>query len=267
MTEAARVLAELGFTGLEAEIYAFLVRESPATGYRIAQAINKPVANTYKAIQTLHEKGGIEVEDGDTRLCRAVPPEELLERLGREFESRRSQARDLLGKLGKASGDERVYQIRSRSQALQRAREMLGSAKEVVLVCAPEALAFELSEPLAGAAARGVKVQVKADAELAIAKVETFVAARGEDLVTSAGFLRLVVDGEQSLTAHLEGGRATAVYSRNPALALPMHEGIAAEITLLSVLEKVEEGAGAKRIARAMEVTPPATETLGFGRL
>ena len=49
-------LRELGFTELESRIYIFLLEESPATGYRIAQAIEKPVANTYKAIELLYYK-------------------------------------------------------------------------------------------------------------------------------------------------------------------------------------------------------------------
>lgn len=42
-------LSSLGFTELEASVYAYLVQKSPATGYRVAQAIRKPVANlSYK---------------------------------------------------------------------------------------------------------------------------------------------------------------------------------------------------------------------------
>ena len=66
-------LVPFGFTALESEIYVFLLGESPATGYRVAQGINKPAANTYKAIQTLQSKGAILVEEGSSRFCRAVP--------------------------------------------------------------------------------------------------------------------------------------------------------------------------------------------------
>jgi hypothetical protein len=47
MPEPSKALMALGFTELEARIYTFLLQESPATGYRIAQAIQKPVANTW----------------------------------------------------------------------------------------------------------------------------------------------------------------------------------------------------------------------------
>jgi sugar-specific transcriptional regulator TrmB len=265
--DAARVLVGLGFTGLEAEVYAFLVRESPATGYRIAAGINKPVANTYKAIQTLHAKGAIEIEEGETRLCRAVPSDELLDRLGRDFEAKRAQAKEFLQNLGHPTLDERVYQLRSRTQVLQRAREMLASATQVALLCAPQALAAELEESLAKAAARGVQVQAKSDADLGVARAETFVATRPDDLVRDGGFLRLVVDGEQLLMGHVLGDVATALSSRNPILALPVHEGLAAEISLLAVAERLEEGAGGKRVTRAFTTARPASETPGYGKV
>lgn len=264
--DAARVLSGLGFTGLEAEIYAFLVRESPATGYRIAAGINKPVANTYKAIQTLHAKGAIEVEEGDSRQCRAVPSEELLDRLAREFEAKRSQAKDLLGRLGQSTADERMYQLRARTQVLQRVREMLGSAKQVVLLCAPQALVAEFAEALGGAAGRGVVVQAKSNVDLTIPRVETFVAPRADDLVHEGGFLRLVVDGEQFLSAHIEGDAASALFTRNTAFALPAHEGLAAEISMIAVAERLEDGAGPKRLAKALTVAPTAAETPGYWR-
>src|SRR5688572_12935020 len=88
-SSAVQALQTLGFSELEASIYAFLLTESPTTGYRIAQGIGKPVANTYKGIQALQSKGAVLIEDSDTRLCRAMPPDEVLGQLERGFQERR----------------------------------------------------------------------------------------------------------------------------------------------------------------------------------
>src|SRR4051812_48967141 len=85
-------LEELGLSGSEAAVYAYLVQHSPATGYRVAQAIGKPVANTYKTIASLEEKGAVLIDDGETRACRAVPAEEFLARLDSQFRDRRARA-------------------------------------------------------------------------------------------------------------------------------------------------------------------------------
>src|SRR4051812_35804269 len=116
MGEAIEALVALGFTGLEAEVYAWLLGESPATGYRVAQALGKPAANTYKAIESLQQKGAVLVEDGESRLCRAVPAEELLRQAERGFAEKRAAAARALSELRGPGGDERVYTIRTADQ-------------------------------------------------------------------------------------------------------------------------------------------------------
>src|SRR5215813_11412219 len=105
MNDATAALVELGFTALEAEIYTWLAGETSATGYRIAQGIGKPVANTYKAIESLHNKGAILIEEDENRLCRAVPAGELLRALERGFASRRDHAARALANLARPEGD------------------------------------------------------------------------------------------------------------------------------------------------------------------
>ena len=97
--ESVRHLAALGFTDLEAAVYVYLVENSPATAYRVAQGIGKPVANTYKAVESLQQKGAVLVDETKTRLCRAVPPDDLLGRLEKTFETRREAAAQALARL------------------------------------------------------------------------------------------------------------------------------------------------------------------------
>ena len=62
--EHVNALCELGFTEIEALVYAYLAQGGPATGYRISHAIGKPTANTYKAIATLGQQGAVQVDEG-----------------------------------------------------------------------------------------------------------------------------------------------------------------------------------------------------------
>jgi sugar-specific transcriptional regulator TrmB len=57
--ETAQLLADIGFTRLEAVTYLHLIQEPSVTGYRVAQAIAKPVPNVYKALESLQKKGAI----------------------------------------------------------------------------------------------------------------------------------------------------------------------------------------------------------------
>src|SRR5262245_11549071 len=112
-------LQGLGLSGSEAAVYWYLLQHSPATGYRVAQAIAKPVANTYKTIASLEQKGAVVVDDSGTRLCRAVPAEEFLARLENQFKTRRARAMSAVTDLTRTSSktrgqaDPRVYQLKS----------------------------------------------------------------------------------------------------------------------------------------------------------
>jgi len=264
--DSVKALADLGFTNLEAEIYAFLLQESPATGYRIAQAIGKPAANTYKAIQTLEQKGAVIVEDGASRMCRAVSSEELLSRLTREFEIKRSSAQSTLSALNHPSVDERIYQIRSRDQVFQRAREMLGEVQQVGLGVLPGRFVQELAEDLLAATTRGVDVALKSDQAIRIEGVDVVQEAAGSRARTT---FHLVTDAEQILLAAFDdsGALLNAVWTRSPMLAVAHHEGLANELCLAAVAERIDEGAGQKRLTRALSSLRPSSATSGFAKL
>jgi sugar-specific transcriptional regulator TrmB len=267
--DSVRALAHLGFTNLEAEIYAFLVGESPATGYRIAQAIGKPAANTYKAIQSLERKGAVVVEDGASRQCRAVPVEELLGRLTREFQASRDQASRALKELGQPKADERVYQIRSLEGVLQRLRQMLVEAKKVVLAVVPSIVLSQIQDEIEAAAKRGVDVLLRLETVEEIEGVETVTLVPGSD--ESWRELRVVVDGEQNLVAFLslEGDLINAVWSGSVFLSVTHHKGLAAELNLQVVSLRIRDEAGQKRLLRALaqhrvvEATPGHRQLIG----
>src|SRR5579872_3418738 len=114
--ESVQALAALGFTQLEAEVYVFLLGEAPATGYRVAQAIGRLPANTYKALESLQNKGAVIIDEGASRLCRAIPSAELLDLLKRRFAEQEARATRALSEIAPVSHDDRIYQLRSYDQ-------------------------------------------------------------------------------------------------------------------------------------------------------
>ncbi|RYG49115.1 hypothetical protein EON79_02435 [bacterium] len=239
---AGSALLPFGFTALESEIYGFLARESPATGYRIAQGIEKPAANVYKALQTLESKGAVLVEDGEARQVRAVPAEELLTRLAREFQAHQKTARDLFARVARPTEDERVYTFRSADAALAQAKDRIAEATQVIVGALGDEAAMALEEELTDARARGVDVAlITSDGE-------------GDDVFEGAGpdELRLAIDARAALTGRL-GIDPWVVAGRSTTFAEGVHRGLAAEIALAHVHEEIEDGAGSKRIGRALE--------------
>jgi sugar-specific transcriptional regulator TrmB len=244
---ASDLLVPFGFTNLESEIYLFLLGESPATGYRVAQAIGKPAANTYKAIQTLQTKGAVLVEQGTNRLCRAVAAEELLARLQREFEQQKAAAQRALESVAKPQDDDRIYSLRSREQTLGRARVMLGGAKsQILLKCAADVLE-ELRPNLEEAIERGIDVAMLTSALVAVGNDET-----AADPNVTVEF-SVVTDGDQAIAGALQDGSAECVWTRSRFLVQTIHAGLAAEICLTQVARQLHDDEKKSRIVRTLD--------------
>ena len=235
--QAAQTLENLGFSEIESLIYCFLLKESPATGYRISHAIGKPTANTYKAIAALAQRGAIVVDDAKNRLCRAVPPAELLDRLDRDFGARRHQAAAQLAKIRPASGDDRVYQLGDVDQVFERARTMLAGAKTVALVDAFPKVLAQIASYLESAAKRGVAVAVRAYERVTLRGVSVVVPTDAERVLGlwPGEQLNIAVDAEQYMLALLTKDAQSlhqAIWSNSTFLSCLQHNGLASELIL-----------------------------------
>jgi len=228
VNQSIQTLTALGFTTVEAKIYTFLLQESPVTGYRIAQSLKMPLSNTYKAVEALQGKGAVLVEEGEPRSYRAVPVEELLSRLEREFHRSRAAATQALSGIGRESPDPGVYQLQSRAQVLERCRAMLERCKEVALLdLFPEPLE-ELRDAIEQAAARGALVGVVAYQPAELAGVQVVVDPQGARTLQRwpGQWLNLVIDGSECLMAFLESegsGLYQAIWSSSAYLSWVVH--------------------------------------------
>jgi sugar-specific transcriptional regulator TrmB len=243
--ESVQALTALGFSGLEAEVYTFLLQESPATGYRVAQGLGRPVANTYKAIESLAHKGAVLVEEGAGRQCRAVPAEELLGQLERAFQERRQAASDALAELHGAPDDDRVYHLRTRAQMLERCRAMLRRCRKIALADVFDVPLEMLKDDLVEAAARGVDVTIKAYTPVELPGVKVIMNPHGQAVMDMypGQWLVLHVDGAEHLIASLTAdgsGLNQAIWSGSAYLSWVMHCSMSAEFVLADALTDKE---------------------------
>lgn len=154
-------IEKLGLTRVQAEVYVHLVQNSPATGYAIAKAIGRTQGATYKVLSSLESWGAVVVEDGTSRRCRAVPPEEFLDQLEERFRERRRLAGEALRDLKPAPGDERIYGLKTVPQVHERCRKMLAGARVTALVDMTPGVLDTLRPEIEGAIARGVRVWIQ----------------------------------------------------------------------------------------------------------
>jgi predicted DNA-binding transcriptional regulator len=236
-------LQALGFTEIEALIYGFLVENSPATGYRISHAIGKQPPNTYKAIAVLEDKGAIKIEVGEKKLCRAVPPSELLNKLEQRFKKHCRKANRALEALSSSPQDEGIYRLKTVDQVIQQSIVMLKQAQDIVLCDLFPGPFNLLTDSLIETAARGVNVICRIYEGEQIPGVTTLPLAKYNPIYDSwpGQHINIVIDAEEYLIGLLSKDMKSvyeAVWSRSIFLSCQHHNHLVGEIFYVNLESK-----------------------------
>lgn len=198
-------LQGLGFTQLEAEIYVQLLRTSASTGYAIAQAISKPTANVYKALNSLEKKGAILIDEGKTRLCTPVPVDELLNALQNTFTNQKERVSHFLSQIGGVDEDDKVYRLNQAEQVFEKCRTLLGTAEKTVLLDAFTAAIKPLEPELQKAMGRGVQIALHAYGPVDIPGIRIFEHPQAGIITKkwSGQWLNMIIDSKNFVMAYL----------------------------------------------------------------
>ena len=257
------LLDNIGFSGLEIDVYLALLEEPHASGYRLAQKIGKLVGSTYKAIDSLRAKNAI-FADETTRPTTyiAVPIGEYTDARRRDLETLRTQIEHELRDVAASPAQEGIFELTSAGQVYERCRSLLRSARKIALLNADARPLQELRTELSAAADRGVKVLVKTRALAdtsgrGIMTIESQSSAflcqpsdaRGRDE------LGVAVDHREYVQAFLRSdgsGVEEAIWVRHPHLASQVCQLLQSDFTLTRVRALVQAGKEVKEIGREM---------------
>lgn len=257
LSVGTRHLIALGFTPLEAEMYVWLLGESPATGYRVAQGTGRTAANSYKALETLEARGAVMSDEGEPRLYRAVSPRELLSDMRATFEDHRKHASEALSRIKDDRMDDRVYQLRSPGQVFERCRTILRTAKTVVLLDVfPEPLG-QLREPLDAAIKRGVRVALLVYEPVRIKGAEVVVNHQAATVRARwpAQWINLAADSAEQVHALLSPDGKLVVHGTWSASAFLAHlyqSGLLGEIAASAIRNSIRKSASLKGLEAVM---------------
>lgn len=230
-------LRELGLTETEALAYCQLVRSGATTGYRLAKDLAKAAPNVYAALDSLARRGAVLADGAEPKTYRAVPPAELLAQLQREFEAKRHAAEAALRRVLPETPDDRVYRLKSLSQAYAKAEALIASAGSILLFDLGSGPFAQLRAALDAAARRGCTVAGLAYAAHPPVAFRTIVAPEAEAIQARwpGDQLTIVADGAAYLVALVasNGGELRhGVWSDSAYLSCLQHSGLAAEIRL-----------------------------------
>lgn len=234
-------LTEIGLSRLEAEVYSFLAGSIPRTAYRVAKEIGRPTANVYKAVEALARLGGVVIQEGDNRECRAVPIKEFLHHLRKDFARRAKQVEQALASKSRPYQDERVYQIQSVPLAFERSCTMLERCRTIAVIDAFPRPLERIRPAIEKAVSRGIDVHVEAYEPINIPGAHVVVTDLGVDIPEFWGSqqMNVVVDGQELLAALMNNELTQihqAIWSRGLYLACLIHAGLLHEQTITRLL-------------------------------
>jgi len=236
--DVVEALVSLGFNRNEGRAYAALLRLGRATGYEVGQRSGVPRSAVYTVLRRLVDAGAARSLGGNPEHFLATPPAELLELLGKRFDSAGRTLKDAIARIDVAPPAPDAFSVKGYDRVLEEALRIVTSAERTLVMSGwPRELAL-LEAELAAAQARGVYVVMFSHAALpdSLAGVH-FSHGLPESGLESFWEHRLIVVADDVRTligATEKSERDTAVLSEAPAIAEFAIGYVALDITLLA---------------------------------
>jgi sugar-specific transcriptional regulator TrmB len=204
-TERIKLIEEIGFSKIEAQVYYILLKKSPLTGYKIADEIGKSNSNTYFALKNLIKKGAITLLEGNkSKKYIAVPIEQLMQIRITRIKKQKDIIADAFDSFKMDSGEDQIYRFKNKEQLRLKALEMVEYAKHSVLVDSAKTQLEMIKNKLQDVAKRDVTVVVETMGKEQIPNcyvVEAYTINK-EKIVLDFDWLVISVDAEKTLVSY-----------------------------------------------------------------
>jgi sugar-specific transcriptional regulator TrmB len=156
-------LSGLGFSRYESRAYAGLLAAHGQTAYALSKSTGIPTPKIYEALQKLVERGAAVLTDDSPQRFAAVPLEEILGNLERQFRDQVADVRQSAEELAAEGGDGGDYAVPVRSVAgrdrvLAEATARISRATRKIYLSAWATELQQLSGAIRAAEARGVTI-------------------------------------------------------------------------------------------------------------
>lgn len=216
---ALEQLEQFGLSAYAARTFVALLRLGTGTAREISQVSEVPRTRVYDAIDELHDRGLVDVQQSSPKQFWSVSAETASRTFEHEFERRIERLQTALDELeptDRQAEQRGVWTVDGQSNVTDRVVEFFaGAEEEIVYMTVEELLTEEIVEGLRAAAERGVSIQlagVSPDSRDRIA--EAIPEARTFDSLwvwsdTPAGRL-MMIDDEKTLVSALVNDTARA---------------------------------------------------------
>ncbi|HNW81471.1 MAG TPA: helix-turn-helix domain-containing protein [bacterium] len=249
---------KLGFNRLEAEVYITLLKESPLTGYRLAQILNKAAANTYKALESLEKRGAVVAEDSSTvKQYTAIPVSDYMNQIESGFRNDRQFLEESLKDIKYSISGDKIYMLQTFDQVLEKCSRMLENAEYSVIVDAFPSMLRKIIPQLEKAAENGVNIIINAYETVNVRNCRVIIKSNAKKVLQlwSGDWMNIAVDGREYLiTACEKDGRLQhAIWSNSPYLSFFVFNGFRYEMLFSALSAKIPPERSAEILNSAFE--------------
>lgn len=163
--ECVELLQGFELTEYESKSFVALSRIGQGTAKEVSEVAAIPQARVYDCMETLSDRGLVDIQQAKPRKFRAATPGEAIDALERRYSDRLDRLEELFARLespARESEDGDVWVMEGNGEVSERLRELIADAdSEVLLAVAAEGLVTEdLLATLDAVADRGVEVLV-----------------------------------------------------------------------------------------------------------
>ncbi len=200
-------LKTFNLTDYEAKAYIALASLGTSSVTEVSQICDVPRSNLYSVLESLNEKGFVDVQKGRPVLFKAVSPEKALEDAERELTDRTKKAKEnVVKKLKDFKGKESdivpalIWGVKGYSNVLTKIAEMVKKARTEVLINVPDVSIFDekVYNELEKASKRGVKIKIATERKGDIDKFRKLCTIRIRERIHGTD---LVMDDKEVLVA------------------------------------------------------------------
>ncbi len=243
METAIFKLTRLGLSEYEAKAYVSLLRENPLTAYEISKKSGVPSSKIYEVIKKLEIRHMVQsIHAERTRMFIPTTPEEFIERFRTVVEDNLQAVRYELGSFKPGIDTSYTWHIKDYDNLILRAKRMLYTSQETILLSVwPEEIEV-LSGPLKDTESRGVKIAVLHYGATNI-KIGQVYRHPVEDTTFARKNVRgfsLVVDSKEALTGKIDGHETEAVWSMNEGFVMMAEDHIKHDIYVMKIVSRFD---------------------------
>jgi len=153
-------LKSFGFTSNEAKAYLSLLQNNPATGYEVSGNSGIPRSAIYEILKRLENTGMVSTVDTNPTRYIPLPPDHFYELLENSFTANLDTLKDALANVDTEIEVGDLWNIRGYDNMIDRARNIIRSAKKSVYLSLWEREFERLHPDLKDAEKRGVDIVI-----------------------------------------------------------------------------------------------------------